>query len=65
MEEALRETDECLKEKEKEIAKLTEPNQELFHHINTLEGRIAEVGCIGKKLGELSSRQRSKWHCGF
>lgn len=42
MEEALRENDECLKEKEKGIAKLTEQNQELLHHINTLEERIGE-----------------------
>ncbi|PFX16953.1 hypothetical protein AWC38_SpisGene18745 [Stylophora pistillata] len=57
--EALREN-ECLKEKEKDIAKLTEQNQELQCHINTLEGRLSEVGCTGKKLGELGLKQRSR-----
>ena len=56
---ALRERDECLKEKEKEIAKLTEQNQERFHKINSLRRKnIAEIGCTGKKIGELSSKQR-------
>ena len=35
LQEALREKDECLKEKER--AKLTEQNQELLRHINALE----------------------------
>ena len=60
MNEALKEKDECLKEKDQEIAKLSEQNQELFHHISALEERLREVGCTGKKLGELSSRQRSR-----
>ena len=60
LQEALREKDKCLKEKEKEIAELTEQNQDLLRHINALEERLGEGGCTGKKLGELSSRQRSR-----
>ena len=60
LQEALREKDEYIKEKEKDIVKLTEQNQELHqqHHINALEERLGELGCTGKKLGELSSKQR-------
>lgn len=60
LQQALREKDECLKEKEKDIAELTEQNKELQHHINALEERLGEVGCTGKKLGELSSKERSR-----
>ncbi|PFX29172.1 hypothetical protein AWC38_SpisGene6088 [Stylophora pistillata] len=60
LQEALRVKDECLNEKEKDIAKLTEQNQELQRHINALEGRLGEVGCTGKKLGELGLKQRSR-----
>ena len=50
LQQALREKDECLKEKKKDIAELTEQNKELQRHINALEER----------LGELSSKQRSR-----
>lgn len=39
---------------------MTEQNKELQHHINALEERLGEVGCNGKKLGELGSKQRSR-----
>ena len=60
LQEALKVKDECLKEKEKDIAILTEQNQELQRHISALEGRLGEVGCTGKKLGELGLKQRSR-----
>ena len=60
MNEALREKDVCLKGKDQEIAKLPEQNQELFHHISALEEGLGEVGCTGKKLGDLSSSKRSR-----
>lgn len=60
MNEALKETDEHLKEKDEEIAQLRGQNDELFQHINKLEERLGEVGCTGKKLGDLCQRQRSR-----
>ena len=60
MNEALKEKDKCLKGKDQEIAKFSEQNQEPFHHISALEERLGEVGCTGKKLGELKSGQRSR-----
>ena len=74
MNEALKEKDIYLKEKDEEIAQLKEKNQELIQHIEKLEERLGEVGCTGKKLGDLGPRQRSrklkelkkqKWHCGL
>ncbi|PFX15033.1 hypothetical protein AWC38_SpisGene20771 [Stylophora pistillata] len=60
MNEALKETDEHLKEKDEEIAQLRGQNDELFQHINKLEERLGEVGCTGKKLGDLCQRQKSR-----
>ena len=57
---ALKEKDEQLKEKDEEIAKLREQNEALIQHIDNLEKRLGEVGCTGKKLGDLGSRQRSR-----
>ena len=58
--EALKEKDTYLKEKDEEIAKLKEKNQALINHIEDLEGRLGEVGCTGKKLGDLGPRKRSR-----
>ena len=52
MNEALKEKDIYLKAKEK--------NQELIQHIENLEERLGEVGCTGKKLGDLGPRKRSR-----
>ena len=60
IDEALKEKDIYLKEKGDEIAKLQEKNQELIQHIENLEERLGEVGCTGKKLGDLGPRQRSR-----
>ena len=43
LQQALREKDECLKEKEKDIAELTEQNKELQRHISALEERLREL----------------------
>lgn len=42
------------------FAQLKEKNQELIQHIEKLEERLREVGCTGKKLGDLGPRQRSR-----
>ena len=60
MNEALKEKDIYLKEKDEEISQLKEKNQELIQHIEKLEERLGEVGCTGKKLGDLGPRQRSR-----
>ena len=55
---ALKEKDDQLKEKDEEMAKLREQNAPLIQHIDNLKKRLGEVGCTGKKLGDLGSRQR-------
>ena len=57
---ALKEKDDQLKEKDDEMAKLREQNAALIQHIDNLEKRLGEVGCTGKKLGDLGSRQRHR-----
>ena len=58
--ELMKEMHGALKEKDDEMAKLREQNAALIQHIDNLEKRLGEVGCTGKKLGDLGSRQRHR-----
>lgn len=55
--ELVREMHGALKEKYDKIAKLREQSAALIQHIDNLENRLGEVGCTGKKLVDLGSRQ--------
>lgn len=55
--ELVREMHGALKEKYDKIAKLREQSAALIQHIDNLENRLGEVGCTGKKLADLGSRQ--------